>query len=84
MLCLLAVLLLFAGLFPLPGVGLRRTKARNTVKETYGSVWLPGSSAKQNLLGESKIVGKSISLRWIWPPSRGTPGMHPPIHGGEC
>ena len=60
MLWFLAVLLLFAVLFPLPGVGLRRSGANNTVEETYSSVWRPGSSAKQNLQGESKLVGKSM------------------------
>ena len=57
---LLAVLVLFAGLFPLPGVGLRHSEASFTEKETYGSVWRLGSSVKQNLQGESKLVGKSM------------------------
>jgi uncharacterized protein YjbI with pentapeptide repeats len=57
LLWLLAVLVLFALLFPLPHVGLRRNGfAKN---ETYGSVWRAGSSVKQHLQGESKLVGKS-------------------------
>lgn len=36
---LLAVLVLFAGLFPLPDVGLRHSGANFTENETYGSVW---------------------------------------------
>jgi hypothetical protein len=59
MLWFLAVLLLFAGLFPLPGVGLRLSGATNT-EETYSSAWRLGSSAKQNLQGEGKLVGKSM------------------------
>lgn len=60
MLWFLAVLLLFAGLFPLPGVGLRRSGATYSVEETYSSAWRLGSSMKQKFQGESKLVGKSM------------------------
>ena len=60
MLWFLAVLLLFAVMFPLPGVGLRQTGASNAVGETYSTVWQRGSSVKQNLQGESRLVGKSM------------------------
>ena len=57
---LLGVLLLFALLFPLPGVGLRQTGATTTGAGTYSSVWQASRSMKQNLQEESKLVGKSM------------------------
>jgi uncharacterized protein YjbI with pentapeptide repeats len=55
---LLAMLVLFAVLFPLPHLGLRRSGFAEN--ETYGSVWRLGSSAMQHLKGETKLIGKSM------------------------
>ena len=55
---LLASLLLFAGLFPLPRVGLERSGAN--YRETYSSVWRAGNSAKERLRWEAGLVGKSL------------------------
>jgi hypothetical protein len=58
LLWLLAVVVVFAVLFPLPGVGLRHRDASFTENETYG--WVQTYGSVQNLQGMSKLVGKSM------------------------
>ena len=58
MLWLLAILVLFAALLPLPGVGLKRQGARQT--ETYASVWRTGDGWTPNLWAEARLAGKSV------------------------
>ncbi len=58
MLCLLGVLILFAGMFPLPGVGLQRSSPG--YRETYSSVWRAGNSVGQRLRWEAGLAGKSL------------------------
>jgi uncharacterized protein YjbI with pentapeptide repeats len=55
---LLSVLLLFALLLPLPGVGLQRSGA--THQETYASVWRAGGSVGQSLRWEVGLAGRSL------------------------
>jgi uncharacterized protein YjbI with pentapeptide repeats len=55
-LLLLGILVLFAALFPLPGVGLKRQGARQP--ETYASVWRAGDGWTPNLWAEARLAGK--------------------------
>jgi len=57
MLWLLGILVLFAALLPLPGVGLKRQGARQA--ETYASVWRTGDGWTPNLWAEARLAGKS-------------------------
>jgi hypothetical protein len=54
---LLGILVLFAALLPLPGVGLKQQGARQT--ETYASVWRTGDGWTTNLWAEARLAGKS-------------------------
>jgi hypothetical protein len=56
MVWLLGILILFAALLPLPGVGLKRRGA--TQAETYPSVWLAGDGWSPNLRAEVRLAGK--------------------------
>ena len=56
MLWLLGILVLFAALLPLPGVGLKRQGA--TQAETYASVWRAGDGWTPNLWAEALLAGK--------------------------
>jgi len=56
MLWLLATVVLFALLLPLPGVGLTRQEA--THAETYASAWRAGDDWRPNLWAEARLVGK--------------------------
>jgi hypothetical protein len=58
MIWLLGFLLIFASLFPMPGVGLQRSEPRT--RETYSSVWRAGSSAQQSIRWEVGLWGKSL------------------------
>jgi uncharacterized protein YjbI with pentapeptide repeats len=58
MLWLLAMLVLFALLFPLPGVGLRQTGTSYT--ETYSSVWHAGAPLKKSFQWAVGLFGKSM------------------------
>jgi uncharacterized protein YjbI with pentapeptide repeats len=58
MLWLPVVLLVFGGLFPLPGAGLRRSNAQS--KETYASAWQAGNSRSQRLWQEVRLSGKGF------------------------
>ena len=78
---LLAVLLLFAGLFPLPHFGLRRSGFAEN--ETYGSVWRLGSSAMQHLKGETKLVGKSMLVAVDMATFQRNPEYVPAYPGGR-
>jgi hypothetical protein len=55
---LMGVLVLFAAMLPLPGVGLQRSGA--TYRETYGSVWRAGRPEARSLRWEMGLVGKSL------------------------
>jgi hypothetical protein len=56
MLWLLATLVLFAAVLPLPGAGLKRQGAKQA--ETYASVWNVQKSYGENLWTEARLVGK--------------------------
>jgi hypothetical protein len=56
MLWLLGILVLFAALFPLPGVGLKRQGASQA--ESYASVWNLQKSYGENLWREGRLAGK--------------------------
>ena len=56
MIWLLGILVLFAGLLPLPGVGLKRQGARQA--ETYASVWDLQKTYGENLWAQVRLVGK--------------------------
>jgi len=56
MLWLLGILVLFAALLPLPGVGLKRQGARQA--ETYASAWRVGDGWGPNLWAEARLAGK--------------------------
>ena len=58
MLWLLGILILFAALLPLPGVGLRRQGARQA--ETYVSVWRTGDRWTPNLWAETRLACKAV------------------------
>lgn len=53
---LLGILILFAALLPLPGVGLKRQGAGQA--ETYASVWRTGDGWTPNLWAEARLAGK--------------------------
>jgi hypothetical protein len=55
---LLGFLVLFAALFPLPDVGLKRQGARQA--ETYASVWDLQKSYGENLWKELRLAGKGL------------------------
>ncbi len=57
MLWLLGILVLFAALLPLPGVGLKRQGAKQA--ETYASVWRSEDGWTPNLWTEARLAGKS-------------------------